>query len=402
MKSHKNISQRKYMLILLLVGLMTVAYSSIGIYTPAMPAIGQYFGVSNAEVQFTFSIYIISFAFGQLIYGPISDKFGRRPALIIGMIIYIFGCLLAVFSFSISMLIIARAVQAFGGCVGPVVGRAIIRDLYDNDQGARVLSYVAMVMGAAPAFAPVIGGYLQVNFNWQSIFILLFIVALIFLLLNLIYMDETNKNKQIKPLSLIKALYDYLQFLSSPLFLGYTLVASFAMSAIFIYSSGAPFILINLLGVSPDSYGWYVLIPTLFNIVGALFASKSIVYFGGEKLIFIGALSTLFGGILMVIYINIFSISVTSIILPMCLIMFGIALLYPSAAQSAVGLFDGKIGSASSLNSFLHMFIAAFMVLISGYFFGENERMMIFFILINCIMTFLCVFIIYLGRKNSA
>ena len=377
------------LLVILLSGLMVVAYSSIGIYTPAMPAIANYFDISSTEVQLTFSIYILAFAFGQLIYGPLSDKYGRRPAIFLGLIFYISGSIVASVSASIEVLIFARALQGFGGCSGPVVGRAVLRDLFRKERSAVILSYISMVMGAAPAFAPLIGGYLQVNFNWQSIFFFLIIIGLIVFISNFLYLEESNPySKRIEKFDFVSSIKTYFNFLNSRVFLGYSMTASFAMSMVFVYSSGTPFILISLLGIPPDIYGWYILIPTFTNFVGAYFAAKLLPVFGVDKLIFIGSSIIMTGGGFMVFLSILFPLSVWIIILPMCLVMFGLSILYPSAAQGAVSVFPNRAGSASSLNGFLHMFIASGMVLFTGALFNGTQWPLIFIILFNGFMTF--------------
>ena len=399
LRAARPISERKGLLVVLLVGLMTVAYSSIGIYTPAMPAIARYFDVPAAEVQFTFSIYIVSFAFGQLLYGPISDRFGRRPAIFLGLAIYILGSLLAVFSQSIQMLVIARLIQALGGCCGPVIGRAILRDLFDRNQGARLLSYVTMVMGAAPAFAPVIGGYLQVIFNWQSIFVLLVGIGALVLALNILFLDETySRVHQTKSKGFFKVFQSYILFLRSAEFIGFTLVAAFAMSAVFVYSAGAPFLLIDLLGVRPDHYGWLLLIPTLCNLLGAFASARLVEKLGGDKMVVFGTIIVFLGGSLIFFLSVVLGLSIATIIGPMCIVMFGIAVLYPSAAQAAVSLFPEQAGTAASLNGFLHMLVSAAMVLVLGALVNTHQWAMIVLVMVCSLMALIALAPIF--KKN--
>ncbi len=377
------------LLVILLSGLMVVAYSSIGIYTPAMPAIASYFDISSTEVQLTFSIYILAFAFGQLVYGPLSDKYGRRPAIFLGLIIYIIGSILASISETIEILIFSRALQGFGGCCGPVVGRAVLKDLFSKERSAVILSYVSMVMGAAPAFAPLIGGYLQVNFDWQSIFLFLILIGFIVFVSNLLYLKESNpSSKRIEKLDLVNSIKSYFGFTNSRIFMGYSLTASFAMSMVFVYSSGTPFILISLLGIPPDIYGWYILFPTFTNFLGAYFAAKLLPVFGVDKLIFFGSFIVMVGGSLMALLSILLTLSVWIIILPMCVVMFGLSILYPSSAQGAVSVFPNRAGAASSLNGFLHMFIASGMVLFTGALFNGTQWPLIFIVLLNGFMTF--------------
>jgi len=359
--------ERLPLLIFLMVCLMTVAYSTIGIYTPAMPAIAAHFGATTGQVQLTFSVYLIAFSFGQLIYGPLSDRHGRRPAIFVGLAIYVVGSAMSALAVSIEMLIIARAVQALGGCAGPVLARAIMRDLFDRDEGARLMAFVAMVMGVAPAFAPVFGGYLQVAFGWESIFWLLTIVGAVVLVLFVFLLKETHTNRdRTVGGGALTMLMVYPRLMRSPLFMGYTLNAGFAMATIFVYVATAPFILIELLGIPPDIYGWYSLIPTTLNLAGAFVASRYTVRLGGARMMLYGSILVFVGAMVMVAFALASYLTVFTVVGPMAIVAFGLAMVFPSAAQGSVSVAPRQAGAASSLNGFLTMLIASGAVVIVG------------------------------------
>ncbi len=359
--------ERVPLLIFLMVCLMTVAYSTIGIYTPAMPAIAAHFGATPGEVQLTFSTYLIAFSFGQLVYGPLSDRYGRRPAIIVGLVIYVAGSAMSALSTSIEMLIVARAIQAFGGCAGPVLARAIMRDLFDRDEGARMMAFVAMVMGVAPAFAPVFGGYLYVAFGWESIFWVLTGVGALVLVLFVVLLKETHagSNRTVGG-SVLTMVMVYPRLMRSRLFVGHTMTAGFAMATIFVYIASAPFVLIELLGIPPDLYGWYTLIPTFFNLGGAFFATRFTVRLGGEKMMLMGSLLVLTGALLLLLLALIGYLTVFALVGPMAVVAFGLAIVFPSAAQSAVSVAPRQAGAASSLNGFMTMLIASVAVVSVG------------------------------------
>jgi DHA1 family bicyclomycin/chloramphenicol resistance-like MFS transporter len=381
-------------LVALMAGLVAVAFVSIGIYTPSMPAIETYFDVSPAEVQITFSAYIIAFAAGQLLYGPVSDRYGRKPALYLGLVIYTLGSALCLVAPNIETLILGRGVQAFGGCAGPVVIRAILRDLFSRDEGARLFSFIGLAMGLAPAFAPVIGGLLQVTFGWQSIFVLLTVAGGVMFVLVVLFLPESNRNPIRSAPLLAGFVSDYPRIMRSIPFIGYTINIGAGMSALFVYIAGAPFVLITMLGVPPDRFGWIVIIPTLFNLLGAAVASQLTLRLGGDRMIYLGTGFIAVAGTVLLSAAFLFQPSVAAIVGPICFGSFGLSLLFPSSAQGAVSLFPERAGAASSLNGFLQMLIVAAATIAVGLMGDGSQFPLVYGVAASALLCVLSLFLI--------
>jgi len=287
----------------------------------------------------------------------------ERPALFVGLAIYVVGSVLCMTASSIEMLLLGRGVQALGGCAGPVLSRAILRDLFDRYQGARLMAVISLVMGFAPAFAPVLGGYLEVAFGWRSIFVVLTLLGALVLGLMVWLLEETNQSphggRRDGVLSLV---LEYPRLLRSAPFIGYTLITGFTMASIFVYVAATPFVLIDMLGLRPDLYGWYAIIPTLANLAGSALATRLTLRLGGEPMILLGGVAILVGGLATLACALVGYITVAAVIVPMCCIHVGSGLMFPSATQGAVSLFPQRAGTASSLNGFLQMQLAALAV----------------------------------------
>ncbi len=164
-------SRGEYVLMVCVLGLLTaVAPLSIDTYLPAMPALARQFAVDPAHVQYSLSLFFVGLGFGQLLYGPVSDRHGRRPVMYFGLALYLAASLACALSISINMLIVARLVQGLGAAAGPVMARAIVRDRFEGSKAASVMSFVVMVMGAAPLIAPMIGSMILFFGEWQLIF----------------------------------------------------------------------------------------------------------------------------------------------------------------------------------------------------------------------------------------
>jgi len=363
----KNLPGNTGFLIAWLVGVLAVGYTTISIYVPSMPAIARYFGTTPSAVQLTLVVYMAAFAVAQLFYGPLSDRIGRVPALLIGFAVYTLASVWAALASSIEMLIAARGVQAFGACAGPVISRAVLRDTFRRDRAAQLMTYVGMAMIVAPAFAPVLGGYLQASFGWQSIFLFLTLLGIGMALWTLFGLEETHRQHQVIRGNLVlDILRSFSLVLRSRVFVLLTLQVGFGASALFTYIAGVPFILIEGLGYPPERAGWLMVIPIGFNFLGSLVASRLTPRLGGDRMVLFGTAFVVLGSGVMLVLALLDIRAAWAVLAPAACSHFGLANSFPNASQGAVAPFARRAGTASGLNGFLQMVIASGAVFVAG------------------------------------
>ena len=256
----KHISRNSWLFIVILSLLMATTSLSTDIYLPAMPEMAKELQ-GNSEL--TITGFLIGFSLAQLLWGPISDKIGRKMPLYIGVILFIIGSLGCAFSTSMVELVLWRVFQAFGACVGPMLSRAMIRDLFERSQAASMLSTLAIVMAGAPIVGPLIGGQLVVISSWRAIFALLVVIGIL-MFVSVMFLPETHVESKRNKGSLLDNYKNYLVLLKNWAFMKYTLCVTFFYIAAYAFIAGSPYVYIELFGVSPTHYGY------LFglNIVG--------------------------------------------------------------------------------------------------------------------------------------
>jgi len=243
-------------LYLLLGALIAFPSLSIDMYLPAFPSIQAWFHTGAGQVQRTLAVFSVGFAIGQLFFGPLSDRLGRKGPLIGGILLYLAGVLGVLLAPNIEIFTVARLVQALGGCAAALIGRAMVRDLFPEREAARVFSILMLIMGLAPILAPLIGGQLLLFSGWQGIFYLLLGFATLSLIAVLLTLPESlPKPKRVRHgLGEVFAVYGRL--LADRKFCAYSLSMAFASSGMFSYITGSPFVFIRLHGVPPEYYGW--------------------------------------------------------------------------------------------------------------------------------------------------
>src|SRR5438105_7873829 len=229
----------------LLSAITALAFCALHMLVPALPVLVQVFGDSPAHVQLVLSLYLGGIAAGQLVYGPLSDRFGRRPVLIAGLAMFLVGTLLCASAWSLTALIVGRLLQALGACAGIVLARAIIRDVYDREAAARGLALVMMAMSLAPAVSPAFGAYLAEWFDWRAIFILLGGLGAIVFAATVVRLPETNFHRV--SLDLAGMGRTAILLLRSPAFIGFALCSACTSASWFTFIAAAPQLLAHAL-----------------------------------------------------------------------------------------------------------------------------------------------------------
>lgn len=243
-------------LTLVLGAVMALGPLALDMYLPALPALGEEFAASAARVQHTVSAYLLGMAVGQLAFGPLTDRFGRKPPLLGGLALFALSTMGCALAQSMESFVALRFVQALGGSSGMVVIRAVIRDRFDALQSARVLSLMMLVMGAAPILAPLLGGWLLVSASWHWIFWLLALYAVLCILVCALYLEESHP-AHARTGSLGRALVALLPLLRDRLFIGPALVFMASFGAFFAYLAAGPFVFIRFFGVPAERFGLY-------------------------------------------------------------------------------------------------------------------------------------------------
>ena len=342
----------------LLTALVAFGPLSTDTYLPALPGLVHAFNTDVGHVQLTLSIFLSGFAVAQLFVGPLSDRFGRRPVLITGLVLYIIATAVCAFSTTIGELIVARLFQAIGACAGAVIGRAVVRDIYGVDS-AKILAYMGTAMATAPMVAPILGGYLLVWYGWQSIFAVLFVFGVSLLVLVVRLLQETNVHKNPDAVNLSHMVANYRQLLGQRLFIGYVLTNTFIFSGLFCFISGSSCVLIDFLGVAPDNFGLFFGIVVLGYIIGTLTAGRLTRKLGVDRLILVGCCVSLVSGVVMFGLASSGIVSIGAVIAPMFCFMIGVGLVMPNAMAGAIGPFSRMAGAASALVGFMQMGTAA-------------------------------------------
>ncbi len=335
--------------IALLIAVSAVSPLGINMYLPSMPAMARSFGVGFTTIQLTLSLYLAAMALGQLVLGPLSDRFGRRPVLLIGLAVFVLGSAICLAAQNVGLLIFGRIVQAFGGCAGITLSRAIVRDLYGRNQVASMIGYVTMGMAVAPMVAPTIGGVLETLYGWRSSFVFLMVFGAGALLFAFCDLSETNRNRGSAD-SARQLLRGYGSLFRSRLFWGYTLTTTFVSVVFFAFLAGAPFVMIEIMGRSPAEYGFYFALVPSGYILGNFASGRFAGVMGPNRMILAGTLLALAGVAAMAAAFFMGFMNPAALFGPMFIIGAGNGLVLPSGIAGAVSVKPDYAGAAAGLS----------------------------------------------------
>jgi DHA1 family bicyclomycin/chloramphenicol resistance-like MFS transporter len=332
---------------------------STDMYLPMLPAIGREFSAPVASVQLTLSVFMYGFAISQLAYGPLSDRFGRRPVLLAGLALYLIGSIACVLASSIGTLIAFRFLQAIGACAGPILARAVVRDVYARERSATVLAYMASAMALIPAIAPIFGGWIGVWFGWRIIFVVMALFTALLLACLAMTLRETNAHVRADALKLDVLLLTYLSFFRHRAYMGYMLANALIFGGMFAFISGSSFVLIDVVGVAPENFGFCFAGVVAGYIIGSQTAGRMTPRFGIDRVVFASACCGALSGSLLLVPNLVFGASVLTIVPAMALFFGSGGALMPNAVAGAIAPFPAQAGSASALLGFVQMAAAA-------------------------------------------
>lgn len=348
----------------LLLGLLAAITAAgpiaMNIYLPALPRVQAYFGTSVADVNLTVSLPLIAFAIGVFVYGPVSDRFGRRPVILGGQLVFALGNLLCLFAPSFGMLLAGRVVQALGTSAGLVVARAMLGDLYGREKMARMLAYLTMIIVIGPTVSPLIGGFVTEAFGWHALFGLLLATNFVILAVVWRFLPETRSDADRRQGASGLARMS-LAVVRQPTFLGLALQSGMIFSVFLAFISIVPYVMVSL-GHSSTEYGlWYLAVAIgyfLGNWVVTRFATRA----GLRRLIEMGMAIQLVSAVGGAGLVLAGFWQPAALFLPMGVLSFGQGLALPNITASAVALAPRTPGAASSMLSFSQQLIGAIAV----------------------------------------
>jgi DHA1 family bicyclomycin/chloramphenicol resistance-like MFS transporter len=355
----------------LLAMLSALGPLSMDMYLPSLPDIAHVLQAPTARVQLTVSSYLIGFAVGQVIYGPVSDRHGRRPVLLAAVALYLISTLVCAATPSITPLIGARFLQGIGGSGSIVLARAVVRDLYSGVQAARELSLMGSISAFAPIVAPMIGGVLQTAFGWRASFIAMAAFAVVALVVAGRLLPETLRQRACQPISLSSVVGGYGAVLRHRGFLVYLGILTISYAGLFAWISGASVVLQGIYGLSAVAFGFTFALGAAGYMLGATVATRLVVRLGLDRTMGLGVMVLAAGGLALAAVVAA-GIPGVWLVAAMAIYLAGLGLSMPQAMAGALTPFPDRAGTAASLMGLVQQTVAAVVAAIVGEYLGRS------------------------------
>ena len=331
---------------------------AIDLYLPGLPAIAAEFGANPSTVQFTLASFFVGMALGQVIHGPLADRYGRKPPLYAGLALFALASLGCALASNITTLILLRFAQAASGCAGVVIARAVVRDRCDAHTSAKVYSLLMLVMGLAPILAPFLGGWILLFAGWRAIFVALALFGLACLIGVWRYLPETRPANVAGGSGIGTALRGYGQILRDRRFTGYALAGGFAQAGMFAYITGSPHVFIDLYGIPAHHYGWLFGLNAVGLIASSQYNRRLLRRESADSILRRANRWTVFAGLLLLAVAVIGWGGLPVLLVPLFVYMASVGFTAPNAMANALAHQGARAGSASALIGTLQFGVA--------------------------------------------
>jgi DHA1 family bicyclomycin/chloramphenicol resistance-like MFS transporter len=393
-------NNRTYFFLILILGSLTaLGPFSIDMYLPGFPAIAKDLHTTASKVSLSLSGFFIGISAGQLLYGPLLDRFGRKKPLFIGLTVYILASVGCALSTSIDMLIVMRFVQAIGSCAAAVASVAMVRDLFPVKDSAKVFSLLMLVVGASPMIAPTLGGYVTAAFGWQVVFLILTGMGVAILAATVLWLPDSFKPDTTLSLKPRPIILNFLSVIREPQFYTYSFTGAIAFSGLFAYVSGSPLVFMEVFHTDEKVYGWIFAFLSVGFIGASQFNTLLLRKYKSEQIINTALICQLLVSFTLVFASFNGLLTLVPTIVLLFLFLCCIGLTNPNAAALSLAPFSKNAGSASALMGAIQMGMGA-LISVAISLFEEPSTLPMAAAMAGSSLLALCIFLV--GRKTIA
>jgi len=328
---------------------------ALNILLPALPDMANDLGLPISSVQLSFTLYLLALAIGQLLLGPLADRFGRRPVLLAGIVIHMLGCVVAANANDLTWLLVGRVLQALGGCTGMALARTIMLDRHSREVAAGKIGYITLSIGLSQAIAPTLGGYMNLMWGWQSLFYFSMILGSLSWLIVVFKLPETGTQHELR---LSRVLVHYLEVIKSPGYLPYALSTAVIASGFYLFIGSAPYLVADKLQGSSADYGTWFLWVSIGFMAGSFVAAKISKNQGIKRMIISGHVLSLAGGAILLFSLYV-EFTYLGLFVPMALYTFGRGFSQPNSQSAAISSTSLGPSTASGMIGFMQLLTGA-------------------------------------------
>jgi len=353
------VQKKQGSLVVILGALIACAPMAVDMYLPALPALERAFATDMARVQWTLATFFVGFSLGQALYGPVSDRFGRRPPLYFGMTLFALASIGCLFAPNIESLMGLRFLQAIGACAGMVTARAMVRDLFELRDSARVFSALMLVTGLAPILAPLVGGYMLVWFGWQSIFLALAAFGVACMVAAHFGLPETRRPGAAGSLALSSVLMVYARLLTHRRFVGYSLSSGVTIAGMFAYIAASPAVFIQLFGVAEEQFGWLFGVNGLGFVIAAQINGRAMRGAEPARILRSALYVEAASGLALLLAAATGALGLIGIAVPLFVFIAALGFVMPNASALAMAPHGENAGAASAMLGVMQFGLAA-------------------------------------------